>query len=49
MACGPERAGSVALQHVGAQVPSQQLTPCSLHWEADSHPLDHQGVPLWDV
>ena len=26
--------------------PDQGLNPCSLHWQADSQPLRHQGSPL---
>ena len=25
--------------------PDQGLNPCPLHWQADSHPLDHRGSP----
>ena len=25
--------------------PDQGLNPCLLHWQADSHPLDHEGNP----
>ena len=25
--------------------PDQGLNPCSLHWQADSLPLSHQGSP----
>ena len=25
--------------------PDQESNPCSLHWQADSQPLDHQGSP----
>ena len=26
-------------------LPDQGLNPCSLHWQAESQPLDHQGGP----
>ena len=26
-------------------LPDQGLNPCPLHWQADSHPPDHQGRP----
>lgn len=43
MLCGPEHAGSVALQHVGAQVPSRD---CSLHGESGLSPAGSPGSPL---
>ena len=35
--------GFVALRHVGFQFPDQESNSSSLHWKADSLPLDHQG------
>ena len=29
-------------------LPDQTLNPCFLHWQADSSPLDHQGVHARD-
>ena len=26
--------------------PSQRLNPCQLHWQVDSLPLSHQGIPI---
>ena len=26
--------------------PDQRSNPCSLHWQADLYPLDHQGSPM---
>ena len=36
--------GLVALRLCGI-FPDQGSNPCSLHWQADSHPLYHQGSP----
>ena len=29
-------------------LPDQESNPCPLRWQADSHPLGHQGSPLTD-
>ena len=48
---GSRRAGSVAVAHgpscyaVCGIFPDQGSNPCSLHWQADSQPLRHQGSP----
>ena len=48
---GSRRAGSVAVAHgpscsaACGIVPGQGSNPCSLHWQADSQPLRHQGGP----
>ena len=48
---GSRRAGSVAVAHgpscsVACGIfPDQDSNPCSLHWQADSQPLRHQGSP----
>ena len=38
-------AGLVAPLHVGSQLSSQRSNLHSLHWKADSQPLDHQRNP----
>ena len=49
---GSRRAGSVVVAHgpscsaACGIFPDQCLNPCSLHWQADSQPLRHQGSPL---
>ena len=46
------RTGSVVVAHgpscseACGIFPDQGLNPCSLHWQADSQPLCHQGSPL---
>ena len=46
------RAGSVAVAHgpscsaACGILPDQGPNPCPLHWQADSQPLCHQGIPL---
>ena len=48
---GSRRAGSVVVAHglscsVACGIfPDQGSNPCSLHWQADSQPLRHQGSP----
>ena len=48
---GSKRAGSVIVAHgpscsVACGIfPDQGSNPCSLHWQADSQPLRHQGRP----
>ena len=48
---GSRRAGSVVVAHgpscsVACGIfPDQGSNPCSLHWQADSRPLRHQGSP----
>ena len=48
---GSRRAGSVVVAHgpsfstACGIFPDQGLNPCSLHWQADSQPLCHQGSP----
>ena len=48
---GSRRAGSVIVAHgpscsVACGIfPDQGSNPCSLHWQADSQPLRHQGSP----
>ena len=45
------RAGSVVVAHgpscsvARGIFPDQGSNPCSLHWQADSQPLRHQGSP----
>ena len=52
---GSRRAGSVVVAHgpscsaACGIVPDQGSNPCSLHWQADSQPLHHQGSPILDV
>ena len=49
---GSRRAGSVVVAHGPSRsaargiLPDQGSNPCSLHWQADSQPLRHQGSPL---
>ena len=49
---GSRRAGSVVVAHgpscpaACGIFPDQGLNPCSLHWQADSQPLRHQGSPV---
>ena len=49
---GSRRAGSVVVAHgpscsaTCGIFPDQGSNPCSLHWQADSQPLRHQGSPL---
>ena len=49
---GSRRAGSVVVAHGPSRsaacgiFPDQGLNPCSLHWQADSQPLHHQGSPV---
>ena len=48
---GSRRAGSVVVAHGPSRsaacgiFPDQGANPCSLHWQADSQPLRHQGSP----
>ena len=48
---GSRRAGSVIVAHGLSRstargiFPDQGSNPCPLHWQADSHPLRHQGSP----
>ena len=50
---GSKRAGSVLVAHgsscsVACGIfPDQGSNPCSLHWQADSQPLRHQGSPTF--
>ena len=50
---GSRRAGSVVVAHgpscsaACGIFPDQGLNPCSLHWQADSQPLRHQGSPIF--
>ena len=49
---GSRHAGSVIVAHgpscsaACGIFPDQGSNPCSLHWQADSQPLRHQGSPL---
>ena len=49
---GSRRAGSVIVAHGPSRsvacgiLPDQVLNPCSLHRQADSQPLRHQGSPV---
>ena len=49
---GSRRAGSVIVAHgpscsaACGILPDQGSNPCSLHWQADSQPLRHQGSPF---
>ena len=49
---GSRRTGSVIVAHgpscsaACGIFPDQGLNPCSLHWQADSQPLRHQGSPI---
>ena len=51
---GSRRAGSVVVAHgpscsaACGMFPDQGSNPCSLHWQADSQPLHHQGSPVFD-
>ena len=48
---GSRRAGSAIVAHGPSRsaacgiFPDQGSNPCSLHWQADSQPLRHQGSP----
>ena len=48
---GSRRAGSVTVAHGSSCsaargiFPDQGSNPCTLHWQADSQPLRHQGSP----
>ena len=48
---GSRRAGSVVVARGPSRstacgiLPDQSSNPCPLHWQADSHPLRHQGSP----
>ena len=48
-------AGSVVVAHgpscsVACGIfPDQGSNPCPLHWQADSHPLHHQGSPMCPI
>ena len=48
---GSRRTGSVVVAHgpscstACGILPDQGSNPCSLHWQADSQPLRHQGSP----
>ena len=50
---GSRRAGSVIVAHgpscsVACGIfPDQGSNLCPLHWQADSHPLRHQGSPIY--
>ena len=50
---GSRRSGSVVVAHgpscsaACGILPHQGSNPCSLHWQADSQPLRHQGSPLY--
>ena len=52
---GSRRAGSAAVAHgpscsaACGILPDQGSNPCSLHWQADSRPLHHQGSPFWKI
>ena len=49
---GSRRASSVSVAHgpscsaACGIFPDQGSNPCSLHWQADSQPLHHQGSPI---
>ena len=52
--CSNAQALELGLSSCGAQawllysmwnLPDQRLSPCLLHWEANSYPWDHQGSP----
>ena len=49
---GSRRAGSVVVAHGPSRsaargiFPDQGPNPCSLHWQADSQSLRHQGSPI---
>ena len=50
---GSRRAGSAIVAHgpscsaACGILPAQGSNPCSLHWQADSQPLRHQGSPIF--
>ena len=50
---GSRHAGSVIVAHgpscsaACGIIPDQGSNPCTLHWQADSQPLRHQGSPLF--
>ena len=50
---GSRCAGSVVVAHGLSRsaargiFPNQGSNPCSLHWQADSQPLRHQGSPIY--
>ena len=50
---GSRRAGSVVVAHgpscsaACGIFPDQGSKPRTLHWQADSQPLPHQGSPIW--
>ena len=50
---GSRRAGSVVVAHgpscsaACGILPDQGSNPCTLHWQADSQPLRHQGSPYF--
>ena len=52
---GSRRTGSVVVAHGPSRsaacgiFPDQGSNPCSLHWQADSQPLRHQGSPQESV
>ena len=52
---GSRRAGSVVVAHgpscsaACGIFPDQGSNPCSLHWQADSQPLHHQGSPWLNI
>ena len=52
---GSRRAGSVVVAHgpscssACGIFPDQGSNPCSLHWQADSQPLRHQGSPCINI
>ena len=52
---GSRRAGSAILAHGPSRsaafgiFPDQGSNPCSLHWQADSQPLRHQGSPCFTL
>ena len=53
VACGPQRAGSVVVEHRSSCstacgiLPDQGLNPRPLHQQVDSQPLHHQGSPSY--
>ena len=52
---GSRRAGSVVVAHgpscsaACGIFPDQGSNPCTLHWQADSQPLRHQGSPTFTL
>ena len=52
---GSRRAGSVIVARGPSRsaafgiLPDQGSNPCALHWQADSHPLRHQGSPTHPI